>query len=67
MIISLASCGNKEFTCNCERTLSSGVDWGSSSYQVEASNKDEAADQCGSNGQEVHIDAANITHVCKIQ
>jgi hypothetical protein len=66
-VIALTSCGNKEFTCNCTRTLSDGTDWGGSTYQVEAGDKNEAAEQCGQNGQEVVVDAANITHVCKIQ
>ena len=66
--IALTSCSkNKEFTCYCTGTLFDGTHNSSSSYKVEAKGKEEASEECGISGKEVYIDAAQITHVCKIQ
>ena len=67
VIALLASCTKKEYTCNCSSTLSDGTQLTGSSYQVEASNKDEANDNCGQNGKAINVDSGGITHACKIK
>jgi hypothetical protein len=51
----------KEYTCSCTRTLSDGTPNGTSTYQVDDKQR------CGADGQSVRVDAAGITHNCKIQ